>query len=418
MKLHPEDPRLTAYVLGELDTEEAAAIAEGIAADPALQAEVTSIRGTQKILAKQLVIPAEKLTTSQRENIRRTVRATSRPGGILPFESLKNTFQTWLIPVAAAAVLMIATYILFQMPGEPPAAATVSTPPESPSPTPTPPPVIPPLPKTPNLGLAAFPAIGKAEPVTPAAAPLIDLPIVSLKSNLTELASFIGTEGKLPPRGAISLGEMLNNFPLRLNGVAAIAKGSMKSWHPDTRGTGIAKHAATLSAEIIACPWKPSASLLLISLRANATNDSSVKVTLHANPETVRSYQLLGFPSLNGESPQSLPDQLPKGAVSNIAIEIEPSKPDGNLAYLEWSADGVAAPPITLVRHNDAEPSNDARFAALVCTYALWLDTQRSGIIDAEIVSALAREITSASLTPEQTTFLNLVDKSLHLEAP
>ncbi len=417
MKLHPEDPRLTAYVLGELGADETAAIAEVIAADPALQAEIARIQETQQILSKRLILPPGKLTTTQRENIRRTARTTSRPAGILPFETLKNTFQTWLIPIAAAAVLTIATYILFQMPGEPP-AATTSAPTEISPPAPIPPPVIPPAPKPPNLGLAAFPAVGSVDPVSPATVPSLGLPIVSLKSNLTELAAFIGTDGKLPPRGAISLGEMLNNFPLRLNGVAAIAKGTAKAWHPDTRASGITNHAATLTAELIACPWKPSASLLLISIRANAQNDTNIQLTLRANPETVRTYQLLGFPSSTGENIAAFPDKLPKGAVSNIAVEIEPSTPGGNLASLEWSADGTAAPPITLVRQPAAEPSNDARFAALVCTYALWLNGQRTGIIDADIVSALAREISSSSLTPEQTTLLNLVDKSLHLAAP
>ena len=37
MKLHPEDPRLTAYLLGELPADEATAVEHAIAADPALQ---------------------------------------------------------------------------------------------------------------------------------------------------------------------------------------------------------------------------------------------------------------------------------------------------------------------------------------------------------------------------------------------
>jgi anti-sigma factor RsiW len=43
-RLSPDDPRLTAYALGELDPAEAAAVAAAVRADPALEAEVEAIR--------------------------------------------------------------------------------------------------------------------------------------------------------------------------------------------------------------------------------------------------------------------------------------------------------------------------------------------------------------------------------------
>lgn len=412
MKLHPEDPRLTAYVLGELGAEEAAAVEQAVAADPALLAEITSIRETQQFLADNLAVTGEKLLPAQLEQLRRTARGTSRPAGILTFPAIKEKFQTLLIPLAAAAVLAIATLILLRMPDEPKTTAAAS--PEKAAETP-----VPPLESAPAGKPAAPPlsAAGRPGPLSPADSPSVDLPIISRKADLTELAQAIGNGNRTTGQSA-NLVEMLNNFPLRLNGVAAIAKGAVKPWHPDARGGEAGNHAATLSAELIACPWKPSASLLLIAIRANASNDSTVKLTFHANPETVRTYQVLGFPPAGSEAPADLPDKLPKGTVANIAIEIEPSTPDGSLAYLEWSADGTTAPPITLVRNKDAEPSDDARFAALVCTYGLWRSGERSGIIDADVVSALAREIVSSSLPPDRTSFLNLIDKALRLEHP
>src|SRR5476649_2770760 len=44
--LTPDDPRLTAYALGELEGDEQAAVAAALAADPALQATVDEIRAT------------------------------------------------------------------------------------------------------------------------------------------------------------------------------------------------------------------------------------------------------------------------------------------------------------------------------------------------------------------------------------
>lgn len=53
-RLSPDDPRLTAYALGELDPAEAATVAAAVHADPALQAEVEGIRGCGAKLAAAL----------------------------------------------------------------------------------------------------------------------------------------------------------------------------------------------------------------------------------------------------------------------------------------------------------------------------------------------------------------------------
>ena len=55
----------------------------------------------------------------------------------------------------------------------------------------------------------------------------------------------------------------------------------------------------------------------------------------------------------------------------------------------------------------------DARFAALVCSYAQWLAGDQPGFIDAELVAALARETASATLPEDRAKFLMLVDRSL-----
>ncbi len=52
--LSPDDPRLTAYALGELEGEARAAVEAALRADPALRAEVESIRATSAQLARAL----------------------------------------------------------------------------------------------------------------------------------------------------------------------------------------------------------------------------------------------------------------------------------------------------------------------------------------------------------------------------
>ena len=174
-------------------------------------------------------------------------------------------------------------------------------------------------------------------------------------------------------------------------------------------------HVATLSTEMIACPWKPSATLLFISLRGNARSACDVGISYHANPDGVARYRLLGFVPAEGPTADRLPAKLAVNATTTLAIEIESSKPGGDLGRLEWSTDKQPAPSIALVHKRDAEPSDDARFAALVCTYAQWLAGEQAGIINTDILTALAREITSPTLPADRAEFLELIDKSLHL---
>lgn len=408
MKLHPEDPRLTAFVLGELGPEEATAVEQAVAADPALQAEVAGIRSARQFLTDRLAVSGDKLLPAQRENIRRTARTASQPAGFTAFASL----QPWLIPMAAAAVLALATFILLRMPEDPKTtAATAKSAPVSPPPPAAPvEPVV--EPKKTGSGL---PAIAQRGSVSPVEFPTLELPVLTEKSSLEAVSNSIRNDGKLPPRETVRLEEILNNFPLRLTGTASIARSAANNWHPDTRDSGMSTHVATLSTELIACPWKPSASLLFVSMRASTLKDSEIKISFHADPAAVLRYRLLGCAPVEGGPSAKLPTRLPAGAVVNLAIEIEPSASDGVLGSLEWSADGANAPPIRLTLHKDVEPSDDARFGALVCTFAQWLAGEQQGLIDTEVVAALARETASSELPPERADFLVLIDKSLHL---
>ena len=400
MQLHSEDPRLTAYVLGELEPEEAAAVELAVAADASLQAKVAEMKGIQQFLTERLVQPADKLLPRQRENIRRSARRADSGTKVIPFASLRG----WLIPAAAAAALALATFIVIRMPSDKP-LPTTSAKPAPPEISQAPAPVAPPAPAPP----AWFP------PDTAAAPPALDLPISSARDNLAVISQWVHEDRRLPPPQDIRLEEILNNFALRLHGVSAIARAPANTWHPDERANAMTSHIATVSTEMIPCPWKPSATLLLISIRGNDQKDCDVKISFHPDLANVFRYRLLGFQPVEGSPPGNLPAKLPANSVTTLALVVEPSTPAGNLGSLEWSADDKPAPAISLARKSDAEPSDDARFAGLVCTYAEWLAAGQEGVIDAEIVAALAREIASTTLAPDRADFLNLIDRSLNL---
>ncbi|NDH66281.1 MAG: hypothetical protein EBY26_07955, partial [Microbacteriaceae bacterium] len=79
MKIHPDDPLITSYVLGELEPADAKAVALAIDADPLLQQRVAEITGTQRVLTGSIRPPTEVLLPHQREKIRRNVRKARGP---------------------------------------------------------------------------------------------------------------------------------------------------------------------------------------------------------------------------------------------------------------------------------------------------------------------------------------------------
>lgn len=412
MKLHLEDPRLTAYVLGELSADDAAAVERAVAEDPALQLEIEQMRGIQRMLTERLALPAGRLLPQQRDTIHRTAREVERSGKINPLAGLPEVLKAMFIPTCAAAVLALTTYILLRMPPEERKSVATKHTENITSPVKTPPP--PPEVKTPAPVPVILPSVRQGS-LAAVDFPTLDLPIQSGKSNLESISNSIRNDHQLPPRNSVRLEEILNGFPLRLNGTAAIARSATNTWHPDNRDSGMSAHVATLSTELIACPWKPSATLLLISLKGNALTDSDAKLSFHANPETVSHYRFLGFTPAEGRGVENLPSNLPAKYSVTLAIEIESSKPGSILGSLEWSTNGKPAPSISLSHKSDAEPSDDARFAALVCAYAQWLAGEQADVIDSDIVSALAREIASTTLPTERADFLSLIDKTLHL---
>jgi len=99
------EAKLTAYVLGELEEEEAAAIERQAAEDEALRAEIEAIRQTTRILEAELKAePAPGLTKRQREAI---ATGPQREGPVI-----FTIRRVWAgIAVAAAACIILALWL-------------------------------------------------------------------------------------------------------------------------------------------------------------------------------------------------------------------------------------------------------------------------------------------------------------------
>ncbi len=461
MKLHPEDPRLTAYVLGELKPEDAAAVETAAENDPAVRAAIDEMEDVGGLLTDTLFATTPKLRPAQRQAILQAARDPESVANVVKISDHRRSWKPWIASLAAAAMLLFALVIFTRTPMFEPRLADhqLTRPPRIESPAspitaasgeewrtipmniallPAPGPVdasriaknfggsAAPASTLSRLATARDEAIAKAgadfyqevaeslkdKPVPPAselpaltrrgsvaaaASPQLQLPIQAGTASMTWITQSIRKDHKLPPANAIRLEEILNHYPLRPAGAAAVSQG------------------VTLSTETLPCPWKPSASLLIIALRGANEADREIQATFKADPSTVARYRLLGYSPVAGIPDGSLPTHLPAKALTLIAIEIEPNGADTNFGTVEWTVNNQAAPAIALARRPDAEPSDDARFASLLCTYAQWLAGDQAGMIDAEIVAALAREMASDNLPPDRYDLLNLIDQTLNL---
>jgi hypothetical protein len=449
MKLHPEDPRLTAYLLGELPTDEAAAVERAAASDPAVRMALREIESIQRLLTNTLAPSASTLLPRQRENVRRSARQADQAGKIVTLGSHKKSWKTLLIPLSAAALITLGILILTNIPAGNDPIATEDPKPKNPEawdklpleiallPAPGPadfssntagsprPAASAALTKQANARDSALaktgdeflrqvnerlaqsppPAPGDLPALTPrgtvnaADHPNLDLPILSGKASLGWITHSIRQQNKLPTPDAVRLEEILNAFPLRPSGAAGIADG------------------VSIATEILPCPWKPSALLLIINLRGATDASREISARIEANPVAIGRYRLLGFAPLSGlDTTSTLPNRLPAKTRTTLAIEIQPTGGTSNtLGQLAWSVNGKPAPAITLTHNPEAEPSDDARFAALLCTYSQWLTREPNALIDTEILAALARESSSTTLPPDRFELLDLIDRSIKL---
>jgi negative regulator of sigma E activity len=450
MKLHPDDPRLTAYLLGELSADEAAAVERAAATDPAITLALQGLESVQRILTNTLAPASHSLLPHQREQVRRQARLADQAGKVVILASQRKSWKTWLIPLSAAALITLAVFILIHTPAPDggkadnlptpvpnknwdqvplevallpaPAPADASRNPsgdDQATGTAAPPlaeqaaardaalartgdeflrQVAERLQQSPPPAASALPAISPRNSVAARTTPTLALPIHAGRASLGWIAQTVRGEHKLPAANMVRLEEILNSFSLRPAGAAVISQG------------------VSITTESLSCPWKPSATLLLISIRGAVDSSREVTITFHADPATVALYRLLGFAPVSGLSPGPLPSRLPAKAITTLALEIEPSATATTLGSIEWTIDGRSAAAIPVTHRLDAEPSDDARFASLLCTYAQWLAHDQPAFIDADLLAALARETVSATLPSERADLLALIGQSLMLD--
>ncbi len=431
MKQQPEDLRPTAYLLGEMDADEAAAFESAAAADPDLQAILRDQAALHQNLTSSLIVGTGRLSAAQRQAILKVAGEADQSIHAIPTNVRRIRERPWMLYAAAAAAAVIfAILAIPRISRTAPAQALEPRLKSEPQPIvedlleSDPQPIVgthsdrnPSAPDASTLEDEGFriPALPTRDLLTVAECPSLQLPVYSGKPSLPRIMQSIREEHCLPARESVRLEGILTSFSIRLRGITAVARVAKSSWHPDTREAGMSVHAATLASEIIPCPWKPSAKLLLISVRGNPVDDCEASLVFRPDANHVLRYRLLGFAPGQGNDSGTMPTRLAAGSAQTLAIEIEPSTAVGDLGSVDWAVNGQPAAGISVANNAGTEPSDDARFTALVCTYAQWLAGEQAGIIDAPLLAALAREIDAETLPVERRDFIKLINQSLNL---
>ncbi|MFM2199344.1 MAG: hypothetical protein RLZZ505_2776 [Verrucomicrobiota bacterium] len=371
MKLHQEDPRLTAYALGELPPEEAIAVERAIAADPSLRAAFAHTDEIRQALVDSLGGEKVRLQPRQRDAIRRAARETTRQGKVEHLSSHRQAQRTWLAPLAAAAVIISGIFLLTLFP-------------------------------KPNSAIGKKPVTANNDPIKGGGLEgraergnVIQLPLKASGNSLSQITDAIRGEKRFPKKEEVRISEMLNSFPLKSQGAVVLWNG------------------CKLGAEILPSPWKPSGSLIIVEIEGAKDREIDLSVQYRAEEGVVIAHQLIGYPANHPETNSTPSPKMAANSRTILVIEVESR--DLRLGSLHWSVGQKTAPHLTLVRDPEREHSDDARFASLVCAFGLWLRAEDGGRIDEDLLLALAREVASGSLVADRYDFLTLIDEATKL---
>ncbi len=369
MKLHQEDPRLTAYLLGELPPGEAQAVKNAAAEDDAVRAVLGD---TDRICSDLKALFAEDedhLLPRHRDNIRKAAKEASRQGKIQLLKSHKQTRKRWHIPLAAAAVIAGGIVLLTLIPS-PKRGGTKQVTANADAAAPIEP------------GIKAAPRDGN----------VMKLPLEAGRRSLPLITTAVRIEDRMPSPQEVRIEEILNAFPLKAKGSAALWKG------------------CSLAAEILPCPWRPSGNLILVSLQGARDGEREISVELRSKA----GHRLLGYSAgVGNPNEPSTSTTIPAG--DSVILVIEATADGGEPGTLAWTVDGTDAPPVDLAFNPEKEPSDDASFATLICGFGLWLRGEGKPMIDDLLVLALAREAAAENLVADRYDFITLVDQAVKL---
>lgn len=385
MKLHPDDPKLTAYALGELSAEEGAALENVIAESAEAQAwvaEVEMLAATMKDAFSADLVERMRIPTLQFPTARS-----------LWAEDRWSTF-------AAAAVLMVAALV---------AAVTAKTPGEPSS-----------FAQSRHVRARGDVHVDiEAELldddvgtltrqgdrfVAAADNPIATFPIEVGKASYPDVQRTI-TSGSLPRRGTVRIEDMINYFTY--------------NDPPPEMGQPL-----SITAEVAGCPWRPEHRLVRVALRASGvSNDRSaiiaqdVTAQLEFNATSVSSYRLVGYDQALKDG---APGEIHSGDAVTVLYEVVPSNMAAAAAetfavkvYYKQPARDVAEMVEAFVTDEGqdfASASPDFKFAAAVADFGMFLrDSSVENRLRLRAIAELANKGRGSDPDGRRAEFIQLI---------
>ncbi|MBK1835579.1 VWA domain-containing protein [Roseibacillus ishigakijimensis] len=451
-ELQPDDPRVTAYALDELSTEEASLLASQGPSDDFLRSERVKTQALGKLLSEaferegQVAVPAPARietfpaeTGSAPVTILRSARgqeAWLRGVGLsfavaasialvlvlLARTPVGQTLQARLEPEELQMEVVLTPAALASwgssqaQPAVPPASREPAADPAEPEP------LISEAQREfaqqilndPQRFFASAERTARRQYLPPAdsfaplhengylstrESPSTTVPVMAGRTSFAWVERFLRERGQLPPRDAVRLEELVN--------------------YPDYREkAGAQVGGVALTSELVPSPWDEDVLLLglLLQRQPGSAESEKVSVELHVDEERVAEYRLLGFARPDGDVVPGADASHPLAAGNSTYVfyEIRPGSqpfdevPLGKVS-LAVSSDSAST------QHRDltvpaiptrwVESSNSFRTAATVAAYALVLrDSPYKGSLDLARVESLARQTLLEIPEPDEAT--------------
>lgn len=380
MKISSEDPRLSAYLLGELPAAEASAVEHAVAADPALRLSLDELRKVASLLDGTLSTAAPALRPGQREAVLRAVRHAEMEGKVVEFASARRGLRPWLTVAGAAAAVVLAVTLasrfsgpgrsggnggggvvelsLLPMPGpsgeagdataagggsSTSAARTSQSEGLRQNPGEFLDKISRQLTRDPLPDPARLPALKPLPPLQSAGE--ITLPVIIGQASYGWVRGWIRDKAALPPKDAVRLEELVNTFPLPAAGDPA---------------------EGPVVIESAACPWNTGS--VLIAATLHGAKDSDTAVSWSFEPAEGVRVRLIASP---GSSAGRLPDRLPRGRSATVLLEVAPADGSDRLGVLKLDLDGEFSGRI--IKKPTAGASPAMHQLGLMAGFGMWL---------------------------------------------
>lgn len=394
MKPSPEDPRLSAYLLGELSPEERARMERAIAADPALRLSLGELQRVAGLLEETFSSAKPALRPAQRDAVLRAARQAAGGERVIEFASASRRRGSWATVLGAAAAVVLAVTLASRfarsdrregpVAGDGVAVSLLPMPGGASSPVPVAPAAGGGTAGSGSAGWRENPGgylermsreIARSPLPDPARLPdlrpvpalrdggEIRLPVLVGHASYGWVRGWVRERATLPPARAVRLEELVNAFPLPV----AV-----------DRGVGS-------SIETAVCPWDPRSVLVAATLVGPAGSELPVEWSFEAAAGA--RVRLIASP---GSGAEPLPDRLPGARPVTVLLEVAPAPGSERLGVLKLDVDGEFSGRIVGQPRSAASPA--MRQLGLVAAFGLWLRGEELGAATLEAVLAAAGE--------------------------